>query len=80
MLVDGDAQSLCVAAASVVAKVVRDRWMRRLDARHPGYGFAKHKGYGTPEHYAALGRLGLCPEHRPTFLKYLTQPELSLRG
>lgn len=67
-LVRGDGTSLCVAAASVVAKVLRDRWMSRLDLRHPGYGFAKHKGYGTADHYAALGRLGPCAEHRPTFL------------
>ncbi|TBR19448.1 ribonuclease HII [bacterium] len=67
-LVRGDGTSLCVAAASVVAKVVRDRWMGRLDFRHPGYGFSKHKGYGTAEHYAALDRLGPSPVHRPTFL------------
>lgn len=67
-LVKGDGTSLCVAAASVVAKVLRDRWMGRLDVRHPGYGFAKHKGYGTADHYAALKRLGSTPAHRPTFL------------
>lgn len=67
-LVKGDGTSLCVAAASVVAKVLRDRWMARLDVRHPGYGFAKHKGYGTAEHYAALERLGSTAVHRPTFL------------
>lgn len=70
-LVDGDAKSLCVAAASVVAKVVRDRWMRALDRRHPGYGFAAHKGYGTAAHYEALRRLGPCAEHRPAFLRSL---------
>lgn len=70
-VVSGDAKSLCVAAASVVAKVVRDRWMGRLEVRHPGYGFAVHKGYGTAAHYEALRRLGPCPEHRPTFLRSL---------
>ncbi|MBI5595885.1 MAG: ribonuclease HII [Elusimicrobia bacterium] len=74
-LVDGDAQSLCVASASILAKTVRDRWMRLLDPRHPGYGLAKHKGYGTKDHYEALGRLGLCAAHRPSFLKRLTPPQ-----
>jgi ribonuclease HII len=67
VVVDGDALSLCVAAASVVAKVVRDRWMRVLDRRHPGYGFLRHKGYGTPAHLSALRRLGPSPEHRRSF-------------
>ncbi len=67
-LVAGDALSLCVASASVVAKVVRDRWLRVLDRRFPGYGLAKHKGYGTAEHYRALEVLGACPEHRRSFL------------
>jgi ribonuclease HII len=66
-VVDGDARMLSIAAASIVAKVVRDRIMRRLDAVWPGYGFAQHKGYGTPEHLAALGRLGPCPLHRQSF-------------
>lgn len=66
-LVQGDARSLCVAAASVIAKVVRDRWMQVLDFRHPGYGFGRHKGYGTAEHLQALRRLGPCPEHRRSF-------------
>ncbi len=66
-VVDGDAKSLCVAAASVVAKVVRDRWMERLERRRPGYGFARHKGYGTREHLAALERLGPCDQHRRTY-------------
>lgn len=79
-LVRGDARSLCVAAASVVAKVVRDRWMGRLDVRHPGYGFARHKGYGTSDHYEALARLGVSREHRPTFLKSFHQPTLRLDG
>ena len=66
-LVDGDAYSQAIAAASIVAKVVRDRWMARFDARFPGYGFGQHKGYGTPEHLAALDRLGPSPIHRRSF-------------
>ncbi|MCR4296347.1 MAG: ribonuclease HII, partial [Elusimicrobia bacterium] len=63
----GDGKSLCIAAASVVAKVVRDRWMRRLSRRFPGYGFALHKGYGTKVHLSALARLGPCRAHRLTY-------------
>ena len=63
----GDALSLSIAAASVVAKVHRDRLMRELDVVHPGYGLASHKGYGTPEHRRSLVALGPCPLHRRTF-------------
>lgn len=66
-IVDGDRLSLAVACASVVAKVVRDRWMRRLDRLHPGYGFSLHKGYGTVRHLEALRRLGPSPIHRRSF-------------
>ena len=66
-VVSGDARLLSVAAASVVAKVVRDRIMERLDRVWPDYGFARHKGYGTPEHLAALRRLGPCRLHRFSF-------------
>lgn len=66
-IVEGDGKSLLIAAASVLAKVTRDRLMTDLDAKYPGYGFAKHKGYGTPEHQAALDRLGPCPAHRKSF-------------
>lgn len=66
-VVDGDAKSLCIAAASVVAKVVRDRWMERLARRHPGYGFEVHKGYGTKAHLSALALLGPCAAHRLTY-------------
>jgi len=66
-MVDGDARMLSVAAASVVAKVVRDRIMQRLDRVYPEYGFARHKGYGTPEHLEALGRIGPCPLHRYSY-------------
>ena len=63
----GDALSLSIAAASVVAKVHRDRLMRELDVQHPGYGLASHKGYGTPEHRRSLRTLGPCALHRRTF-------------
>ena len=62
-----DRQSPSVAAASILAKVARDRLMVGLEARYPGYGFARHKGYGTPEHLAALARLGPTPLHRRRF-------------
>lgn len=66
-LIDGDARSLTVAAASIVAKVTRDRMMIELDGRYGGYGFPRHVGYGTREHLMALDRLGPCPEHRQSF-------------
>ena len=68
-LVGGDGQSLSIAAASVVAKVVRDHHMQEMDALYPGYGFAAHKGYGSREHIEAIRRLGPCPLHRRSFLK-----------
>jgi len=66
-LVDGDARCASVAAASIVAKVTRDRLMLDADARFPAYGFARHKGYATAEHLAALDRWGPCAIHRRTF-------------
>lgn len=66
-LVKGDERDASIAAASILAKVDRDRWMRRLDGEHPGYGFARHMGYATAEHRAALGRLGPSPVHRRSF-------------
>jgi ribonuclease HII len=66
-IVQGDAKSFLIAAASVVAKVTRDRMMRELDARFPQYGFAAHKGYGVNAHMAALFKYGSCVEHRHTF-------------
>ena len=66
-LIDGDAQSVSIAAASIIAKVTRDRQMEDLDAQFPGYGFAQHKGYYTPDHIAALRELGPCAIHRQSF-------------
>lgn len=67
-LVSGDRLSLSIAAASIVAKVTRDRIMAELARRHPGYGWERNAGYGTAEHRAALIRLGVTPEHRRSFL------------
>ncbi|MBR2783080.1 MAG: ribonuclease HII [Firmicutes bacterium] len=66
-LIKGDARSVSIAAASVLAKTARDRLMLEYDALYPGYGFARHKGYPTAEHKEALRRLGPCPIHRLTF-------------
>ncbi len=68
-LIHGDAISYMIAAASIIAKVTRDRYMIELDAKYPEYGFARNKGYGTPEHIAALKKYGPCPEHRRTFIR-----------
>ena len=68
-VVKGDSLCASIAAASVLAKVTRDRYMTELDERYPGYGFAKHKGYGTKAHYAAIRELGASPVHRPSFLR-----------
>lgn len=66
-LIKGDARSLSIAAASIVAKVTRDTLMLELDERYPAYGFAQHKGYGTRKHLEAIEALGPCPEHRQSF-------------
>lgn len=66
-IVDGDAHVPVISAASIIAKTVRDAMMIEACTLHPGYGFAKHKGYGTPDHMAALTRLGPCPLHRRSF-------------
>ena len=66
-IVQGDSKSLSIAAASVIAKVTRDRIMVELDKTFPAYGFAKHKGYGTADHLEALRRHGPCPHHRRSF-------------
>ena len=68
-LIKGDALSPSVAAASILAKVSRDRYMYELDRELPQYQFAKHKGYGTKLHYEMLDKYGPCPEHRRSFLK-----------
>lgn len=68
-VIGGDAKSEAVAAASILAKVERDRYMCEMVEKYPGYGFEKHKGYGTKAHYEAIEKLGLCPIHRKTFLK-----------
>jgi ribonuclease HII len=66
-LMQGDCKSYSIAAASVLAKVTRDRIMLEMDRLYPGYGFAEHKGYGTPQHYAAIQQRGPCPIHRRSF-------------
>jgi ribonuclease HII len=66
-LVKGDARSASIAAASILAKVTRDRLLCDLDAAYPAYGFARHAGYGTPDHLAALRAHGPCPQHRRSF-------------
>ncbi len=66
-LVHGDGLSLSIAAASIIAKETRDQIMVKYDVQFPGYGFARHKGYGTPQHLQAIRRHGLCPIHRRTF-------------
>jgi len=68
-IIHGDALSYMIAAASIVAKVMRDRYMIELDAQYPEYGFARNKGYGTAEHIAALKKYGPCPEHRRSFIR-----------
>jgi ribonuclease HII len=66
-IIDGDATSAAIAAASIIAKVSRDRYMHRADAMHPGWEFAAHVGYSTPEHRAAIQRIGVSPLHRMSF-------------
>ena len=68
-IVGGDGKCADIAAASIIAKVTRDRLMYELDEKYPGYGFAKHKGYGTVAHYAAIRELDPCEAHRPSFLR-----------
>lgn len=66
-IIKGDSLSLSIAAASIIAKVTRDRMMIEMDTQFPGFGFALHKGYGTAKHAAALAQLGPCAEHRKSF-------------
>lgn len=77
-IVGGDGLEACISAASILAKVHRDRLMVAMEERYPGYGFARHKGYPTPQHMERLETLGPCPEHRRTFapVRRLLEPEL----
>lgn len=75
-VIKADAKSYSVAAASIIAKVTRDRYMRGLDAKFPQYGFASNKGYGTAEHIAALKAHGYCEQHRRTFIKNFVDVDL----
>lgn len=77
-IVGGDRKSFCIAAASIVAKVERDRIMCEYDRRFPGYGFARHKGYCTAEHLAAVERLGPSPIHRTSFAPVMAAAQLKL--
>jgi ribonuclease HII len=77
-LVGGDAREPAIMAASILAKVSRDRHMHALCARYPGYGFSRHKGYSTPEHLEALQRLGPCEEHRRSFAPVRERLQISL--
>jgi ribonuclease HII len=77
-IVGGDRKSFCIAAASIIAKVERDRMMRDLDSRYPGYGFAVHKGYCTAGHIAAVGRLGPSPIHRTSFFRVREAAQIRL--
>ena len=72
-LIKGDASSYAIAAASIVAKVTRDREMREMDLKYPQYGFARNKGYGTAEHIAALREFGPCPLHRRSFIGHFVE-------
>jgi ribonuclease HII len=78
-VVGGDSASAAIAAASIVAKVTRDRLMRHLDERHPGWGFAQHVGYATPEHREAIRRLGVSPLHRLSF-QSMAYEQLAIDG
>jgi ribonuclease HII len=78
-VIGGDAKSAAIAAASVIAKETRDRYMRRADAAHPGWDFAQHVGYATPEHRDAIERLGVSPLHRLSFQSAAYQ-QLALEG
>lgn len=79
-IVSGDGRSLCIAMASIIAKVTRDRLMDELDKVHPGYGFAQHKGYGTEEHREAILKRGRSGAHRDSFLRKLYAQSRDLEG
>ena len=76
-VIGGDAAAACIAAASVLAKVSRDRLMVDMAAEHPGYGFAEHKGYSTPAHTAALAELGPCAQHRYSYVNVRRAAEVT---
>ena len=69
-IIHGDALCYCIGAASIIAKVTRDREMEEMDCLYPEYGFAAHKGYGTAQHIAALKKYGPCPIHRRSFISH----------
>ena len=79
-IISGDAKSMSIACASIIAKVARDKWMAEQHGEYPGYGFVTNKGYGTREHFAALDRLGPCTLHRRSFspVKEMITPRLPL--
>lgn len=79
-VIGGDAKSPSIAAASILAKVTRDRIMAELDGKYPEYGFAKHKGYPTPAHKLAVYEFGPCPEHRKSFLSFLERDRTRLEA
>lgn len=79
-VIGGDAKSPSIAAASILAKVTRDRIMAELDGKYPEYGFAKHKGYPTPAHKLAVYEFGPCPEHRRSFLSFLERDRARLEA
>ena len=72
-VIKGDAKCISIAAASILAKVTRDRIMEEMDEKYPEYGFAKHKGYGTREHMEAIRKYGPCPIHRRSFITRIVQ-------
>jgi ribonuclease HII len=78
-VIEGDGTSAAIAAASVIAKVTRDRYMRRAAAQHPGWGFEEHVGYSTPEHREAIERIGISPLHRRSF-QSVAYSQLELAG
>lgn len=79
-VIGGDAKSPSIAAASILAKVTRDRIMAELDGKYPEYGFAMHKGYPTPAHKLAVYEFGPCPEHRKSFLSFLERDRARLEA
>ena len=78
-MIKGDARSLSIAAASIIAKVVRDRMMVKADKLFPGYGFASHKGYGSAKHRHAIAALGPCPLHRFSFEPVKSMPQSTVQ-